>query len=176
MESNFPERPSAFRKAASGVERAVSLRGHLSVDDRDQEWQRVNSYVADVLKDTHVLYAKLARLQGDFAGPELDDLERISESVLDLGEQLSRFMKAFHDGDATMLKSKLFGGQDVPPDQHGPVPSPVPEAQEPPERSEEDYESEIRSEEDSEFEEFEEVPPEEEAEAGAGEEEEGEAA
>ena len=52
---------------------------HRLSADRDAEWQRVNSYIADTLKDTHVLYAKLARLQGDFAGAELDQLQKISE-------------------------------------------------------------------------------------------------
>lgn len=76
----------------------------------DAEWQRVNSYIADVLKDAHVLYSKLARLQGDFIGSELDTLEKIASGVLDLGEQLSTFMKAFHEGDASMMKEKQFGG------------------------------------------------------------------
>ena len=172
MDARYPDRPTSFRKVASGVERAVSLRGRTAMDERDQEWQRVNSYVADVLKDTHVLYAKLARLQGDFAGGELGELESISESVLNLGEQLSRFMKAFHEGDAAMLKSKVFGrgtpsaAPPSPPAPPAPPPGPAPE------RSEEDYESEIRSEAGSEFEEFEEVDEE----GAPAEKEEGEAA
>lgn len=147
LSEKYPDRPCYFRKVAIEVERVISLRHRLSVDEHDQEWQRVNSYIADVMKDAHVLYAKLARLQGDFAGPELGELEKISEHVLELGEQLSRFMKAFHEGDANMLQSQVFGGEPS-----GPPPAPEPS---PPERSDEDYESEIRSEEDMEFEEFE---------------------
>lgn len=147
------------------------------MDERDQEWQRVNSYVADVLKDTHVLYAKLARLQGDFAGSELGELEKISESVLNLGEQLSRFMKAFHEGDATMLKSKIFGGGSSAPPAPDAPPAPAPDAPPAPapERTEDDYELEIRAEEDSELSEFEEVS-EEDTESAPTKEEEGEAA
>ena len=78
--------------------------------DRDAEWQRVNSYIADVLKDTHVLYAKLARLQGDFIGRELDELEKISESVLSLGEELSQFSKAFYEGKLSMAEGDLAYG------------------------------------------------------------------
>lgn len=145
-----------FRRVATAVERSVSLRHGIATDERDQEWQRVNSYVADVLKDTHVLYAKLARLQGDFTGSELEELESVSDKVLELGEQLSRFMKDFHNGAASMLTSKLFGGGESPPGQSGqpgPTAPPTPE----PERTEVDYESEIRAEEDGEFSEFEEV-------------------
>lgn len=146
-----------FQLAALKTARSLSLKYHLSVDEHDQEWQRVNSYVADILKDTHVLYAKLARLQGDFIGAELSELESISEQVLDLGEVLSKFMKAFHSGDASMLKTKSFGnpGQaPVPPVPSESVP-PAPDAP-PVERTDDDYESEIRSEEDGEFEEFDE--------------------
>lgn len=146
-----------FQQAALRVARSLSLKYHLSVDEHDQEWQRVNSYIADILKDTHVLYAKLARLQGDFVGAELSELERIAEKVLDLGEVLSQFMKAFHSGDASMFKTKSFGNPD--PSQGGGQAPPSPEAPPPPpegdsERSDVDYESEIRSEEDGEFEEF----------------------
>lgn len=153
-EGRFPTRRTHFAAVASEVERVLSLKYRLALDDRDQEWQRVNSYLADVLKDTHVLYAKLARLQGDFVGPELSELEKISEKVLDLGEELSRFMKAFHEGDASMFKQKVFGGEPGEP-----VPGETPPA--PPERFEEDYESEIRAEEDGELSEFEEVGAEE---------------
>ncbi len=77
--------------------------------DRDAEWQRVNSYIADVLKDSHVLYAKLARLQGDFGGTELDNLEKISEYVLEIGGKLSAFSKAFYEGRADISADDQFG-------------------------------------------------------------------
>lgn len=77
--------------------------------ERDAEWQRVNSYIADVLKDAHVLYSKLARLQGDFIGEEQEQLEEISEKVLDIGGSLSEFMKLFHTGELNMLKESTFG-------------------------------------------------------------------
>lgn len=157
-EDRFPHRRTRFASLSSSVERVLALRSHVALDERDQEWQRVNSYIADVLKDTHVLYAKLARLQGDFAGPELTELDRISEKVLDLGEELSRFMKSFHEGDASMLKQNVFGGEPQAPLEQAP----------PKERTPEDYESEIRNEEEGEFSEFEEAPPEEGAGAGAG--------
>ncbi len=102
-----------FSSIAADVSKAVVAFEGVSQDqpsEHDAEWQRVNSYIADVLKDTHVLYAKLARLQGDFIGAELSELEKIASNVLDLGEQLSVFMKAFHEGDASMMKEKTFGG------------------------------------------------------------------
>jgi len=93
--------------------------------DRDAEWQRVNSYIADVLKDTHVLYAKLARLQGDFIGGELSELEKISEEVLALGEELSKFSKAFYDGKLQMAESDMaYGSPQGGPPQHGAPPAP----------------------------------------------------
>ena len=102
-----PEAPSSRREAAmrklagfSAMAAKVhsEIRGRLAASDREAEWQRVHSYIADVLKDTHVLYAKLARLEGDFAGEELSRLERISEAVLTLGNELSEFSKAFYEG------------------------------------------------------------------------------
>lgn len=84
--------------------------------DMSAEWQRVNSYVADTLKDSHVLYAKLARLQSDFAGEELDRLLQISEAVLTLGEELSGFAKDFYNGRLQMVDSDFaYSGQEKPP-------------------------------------------------------------
>lgn len=91
-----------------------SLESRVAAVDRDVEWQRVNSLIADVLKDAHVLYAKLARLQGDFAGKELDDLEKISEGVLGIGGKLSTFSKAFYEGKAVMMQSDLYGSDSGP--------------------------------------------------------------
>jgi hypothetical protein len=92
----------------------------IATVDRDAEWQRVNSYIADVLKDTHVLYAKLARLQGDFIGRELDELEKISESVLSLGEELSQFSKAFYEGKLSMAEGDMaYGTPPGPPAEGG---------------------------------------------------------
>src|SRR5271163_1250610 len=94
---------------ASQVE--STFRQQRAAVDREAEWQRVHSYIADVLKDTHVLYAKLARLEGDFAGEELVRLERISEAVLTLGNELSAFSKAFYEGKYDMAQTDLAYGQ-----------------------------------------------------------------
>ena len=100
-----------FKSAAQKVyEDVKSLR--LAGTDRDAEWQRVNSYIADVLKDSHVLYAKLARLQGDFGGEELMNLEKISEYVLEIGGKLSSFSKAFYEGRADISTDEQFGEQE----------------------------------------------------------------
>lgn len=80
--------------------------------DRDAEWQRVHSYIADALKDMHVLYAKLARLEGDFSGTELEEIDAISESVLDLGEKMSKFSREFSQGNIRMMESPTFHGGD----------------------------------------------------------------
>ena len=82
--------------------------------DEDAEWQRVNSYIADVLKDCYVLYAKLARLRGDFAGSELTKLSDISEKARDMGAALSVFSKAFTDGEYSMSRKEQFGGGGQP--------------------------------------------------------------
>lgn len=104
---------SNFAKVASDV--AKIIRRHASADS-DAEWQRVNSYIADVLKDAHVLYAKMARLQGDFGGEELDRLRKISEAVLALGDELSGFAKAFKDGQYSMVETEFtYGGQSQAP-------------------------------------------------------------
>jgi hypothetical protein len=79
--------------------------------DEDAEWQRVNSYVADVLKDSYVLFAKLARLRGDFAGSELVKLDSISTKVRDVGQALSRFSKSFTSGEFSMDKKEQFGNE-----------------------------------------------------------------
>jgi hypothetical protein len=79
--------------------------------DQDAEWQRVNSYIADVLKDCYVLFAKLARLRGDFAGSELGKLDGISGKVRDLGQELAGFSKSFTEGEYSMDKKEQFGDQ-----------------------------------------------------------------
>lgn len=72
--------------------------------DRDPEWQRVNTYIADVLKDSHTLYAKLTRLQSEFDGKELQALQMIAEGVLKLGDQLSVFAKSYYEGKLNSAK------------------------------------------------------------------------
>lgn len=81
--------------------------------DEDAEWQRVNSYIADVLKDCYVLFAKLARLRGDFAGAELAKLDGISSKVRDMGQELASFSKAFTEGEYSMHKKEQYGGPDM---------------------------------------------------------------
>lgn len=130
---------NAFAQIAADVE---ALMSRFSAVDRDSEWHRVNSYIADVLKDSHVLYAKLARLQNDFAGAELSQLEKISEEVLSLGKSLSQFSKDFYDGKYSMTPSETqYGGQQQAPQQTPPPPPPADyEVQAEVEGGDEDYE------------------------------------
>lgn len=122
MAKNFPRLASELFQRLSGATRVT-----VSAD-KDADWQRVNSYIADTLKDTHVLYAKLARLQGDFAGTELEELRVISESVLSLGSQLSKFSKEFDQGNYEMQQSQFVYG-----DQGGaPMPNPAAQQQQTP--------------------------------------------
>lgn len=114
------------RLAALSGEVAKTLRQRHAAVDREAEWQRVHSYIADVLKDTHVLYAKLARLEGDFAGEELARLERVSEAVLALGNELSSFSKAFYDGKYDMAQTEFAYGEESSGG-GGEAPSPAPE-------------------------------------------------
>ncbi len=140
LSGSLPRSPTTFARLAAEI--AGTPRMAQEPSEHDAEWQRVNSYIADVLKDAHVLYAKLARLQGDFIGGELNELEKISSSVLELGEKLSLFMKAFHDGDASMMKEKTFGGGDG---SGGGAPPGTPPPQIPNEfkRPEKDFETEL---------------------------------
>lgn len=85
----------------------------IATADDDAEWQRVNSYIADVLKDCYVLFAKLARLRGDFAGSELSKLDMISAKVRDTGQELAGFSEAFSEGDYSMDKKEQFGEEGV---------------------------------------------------------------
>lgn len=98
---------SHFAKTA--VEAARNI--HVATIDEDAEWQRVNSYIADALKDTYVLFAKLARLRGDFSGPELDKLEEISSSVREIGQEMSAFSKAFSEGEYSMVRKEQYGSE-----------------------------------------------------------------
>lgn len=142
-------KPTLLRTAASRVAENLRKAGN----DRDSEWQRVNSYIADVLKDSHVLYAKLARLQGDFAGSELQELQGISEDVLSLGERLSKFSRAFYEGELAMVESSHKYGEQSPggeapapapgaPPAGNPAPPPPPAPPPAPEKGEDDEEDE----------------------------------
>jgi hypothetical protein len=138
---------NAFKKVA--LEVSKNLQSHLAVSDADSEWQRVNTYIADVLKDAHVLYAKLARLQGDFAGSELENLEKISENVLDIGGKLATFSKAFYEGKAKMSDTEAFGAGESSFDVM-PEASPSPPQEAPPKsESDEEKSSEDSSEDES---------------------------
>jgi hypothetical protein len=139
---------SRFAAVAAEVKEDVQRHLHLvriGATDRDAEWQRVNSYIADVLKDTHVLYAKLARLQGDFQGAELEELQKVSESVLELGEELSHFSKAFYEGRKEMADSDIAYG--TMPEEAAPVEAGGEEA--PPEGYEVPVEVEVEEEEEA---------------------------
>lgn len=123
---------SQFSQVAAEVHSALRSRTGAAVD-MDAERQRVNSYIADVLKDSHVLYAKLARLQGDFKGQEAEDLFTIGQKVLALGDELSRFAKAFREGEAQMADTSFSYGDDggqpppAPSPEGGDSPAPAPE-------------------------------------------------
>lgn len=115
---------SHFSQVAAQVQTAIQSRLGAAVD-MDAEKQRVNSYIADVLKDSHVLYAKLARLQGDFKGTEAEDLFEIAQKVLNIGDDLSRFAKDFREGEAKMAESSFsYGDEGGAPE---PAPAPAPE-------------------------------------------------
>jgi hypothetical protein len=128
---------SRFAQVAAEISKTLSV-VKIAATDRDSEWQRVNSYIADVLKDSHVLYAKLARLQSDFTGHELNELEKISEDVLSIGEALSHFSKAFYEGKLQMAESNVVYGEQTP--KEAPKESPSPESYDIPVEVEEEEE------------------------------------
>lgn len=102
-------KPTLVAKVATEVKKSLESKV-AAIKDQNAEWHRVNSYIADILKDAHVLYAKLARLQGDFAETELDKLEHVSEKVLELGSELSSFSKGFYEGRIEMVKEFSYSG------------------------------------------------------------------
>jgi hypothetical protein len=99
---------SIFAREAAAVKRSLSK---VAMVDRNADWQRVNSSIADSLKDIHVLYSKLARLQGDFAGSELERIEKLSEQILAIGGEMSGFSKEFTAGKLQMTETPQYGGQ-----------------------------------------------------------------
>ncbi len=101
----------SFSQVAAEV--AKNIRNiRMAVDGGvDDDWKRVNSYIADILKECSMLYAKLARLQTDFIGSELEELQRIAEGVLVLGDEMSNFSKSFYEGTYKMQPSEvMYGG------------------------------------------------------------------
>jgi hypothetical protein len=143
----------SFSRVAYEVNSALSGNNSEHDSEHDAEWQRVNSYIADILKDLSVTYSKLARLQSDFVGAELSGLESISTRVLDIGEDMNEFMKGFHDGDAAMVREKTFGHEPVMSPAPAPTPEPTPAPA--PQRPEEDFETELDLEGSEDFDEYE---------------------
>lgn len=118
-----------------------------SIDERDTEWYRVNSYIADILKDLAMVYSKIARLQQDFTGKENDDLSKIAEKILSLGGEMGEFMKAFHEGKSSMVQEQVFGGT---PNNTVPENAPPPEIPAEFQNPEGDFEAELNLEGDDE--------------------------
>ena len=118
---------SAFAQVASQVHNKLARRLNTAAADKDAEWQRVNGSLADILKDCYMMVSKVARVQADFKGEELDRLMKISEAVMALGGEFAEFFKAFYDGRLEMVSGGLSFG-----DESGGAPSmpavPSPEA------------------------------------------------
>lgn len=150
LESRTPGSSNLNRVASSVMKSLGGFR--VANEERNAEWQRVNALIADVLKDAHVLYSKMARLQGDFTGDERDELEDIAEQVLSVGRELSDFMTSFHDGNAEMVHDVTFGSPGGAPEG---TPNPeIPVEFE--ERGKVDFSEEVDSSDDENFAEFEE--------------------
>jgi hypothetical protein len=113
---------SEFAKVASQVHNKLS---RTAATDKGAEWQRVNGSLADILKDCYMMVSKVARVQADFKGEELDRLMKISEAVMALGEEFSSFFKAFYDGRLEMVEGGLQFGENSGGAQ---IPVPSPEA------------------------------------------------
>lgn len=103
---------SILAKAAEKFLGKTLKRSHLAAEDVAAEFQRVHSYIADCAKDASVLYAKLARLQGDFRGEELETLIKVSESVLSISSDLQSFSKNFSEGRFETVENPYAGGFD----------------------------------------------------------------
>jgi hypothetical protein len=139
---------SRLATASNEVLQALGVKTAKSDVERNSEWQRVNSSIADVLKDSSVLFSKLARLQGDFTGPERDELEDIGNDVRSISDRLSKFSSEFYAGELNMRtpETPFSYGQAPPPPDAGP-PTPTPPT---PPREDEDFDVEAEiSDEDS---------------------------
>lgn len=119
---------SYFNRLSSDIRRELVTERVSALVNKDPEWQRVNTYIADVLKDSHTLYAKITRLQSDFDGKELQALQMIAEGVLKMGDQLSIFAKNYYEGKLNSAQVS-YGDTEAPstPDAEAP-PAPAPVA------------------------------------------------
>ena len=115
-----------FQRVAAEVQANLLKR---IATDRDSEWHRVNSSVADILKDSSMLFSKLARLQSDFVGSELEQLEGMSDKILTLGQEMAQFARSFYEGDFAMNPSETQFGNPNPnaPVEPGQQPAPAPQ-------------------------------------------------
>lgn len=149
---------TSSRLASVSNEVHLSLGGNpiIAGAERDAEWQRVNSAIADVLKDSSVLFSKLARLQGDFTGRERDELEDIGNEVRGVTDKLSKFSSEFYAGELEMRTSDTPFNYGGPPAGGGAPPVPAPPVPAPVHTDEDfDVEAEISDEDSSLDEEFE---------------------
>ncbi len=117
---------SNFAKVAAQV--ANNVYKHRVAEGHDAEWQRVYSLISDLYKENALTYSKLTRLQSNFVGPELSQLEKIAEAVLMTGDQLSVFARDFYEGKYEMEPSEVVygdaGGAPMPnPEVHEPAPA-----------------------------------------------------
>jgi len=103
-----------FSRVSANVRDELVQNRIATLVERDPEWQRVNTYIAEALKDSHSLYSKLARLQGDFDGKELEALQAISEGVLNIGNQLSVFAKNFFEGKVAQRQDGYGVPEEIP--------------------------------------------------------------
>ena len=78
----------------------------IAVENEDADWQRVNSYVADIVKDIMLTYSKLARLRSDFVGSELAKIGGVSNKVREVGEIMLAFSKAFNANEYSIAKKE----------------------------------------------------------------------
>lgn len=155
-----PKASSHFASVSTDIHKSLGGNPIIAGAERDAEWQRVNSAIADVLKDSSVLFSKLARLQGDFAGKERDELEDIGNEVRGVTDKLSKFSSEFYAGELNMRTSDTpfnYGGAPgggapgggAPPPGGG-APGAPPPAPPPPAHTEEDFDVEAEiSDEDS---------------------------
>lgn len=108
--------PSFRQVAAEAAQKLSQMSNGSRVaagPEGDPDWQRVHSYIADTIKDSYVLYAKLARLRGDFGGAELEELDAVSSAVRDVGMSLSAFSKNFTEGSYGMAKKEPYGADEM---------------------------------------------------------------
>ncbi len=86
---------SKTRNAFSSLSKDIEMR----VASNESFWQKTNTSIADVLRDSSSVYAKLSKLQGDFEGKDAENISEMAKEYLSLTDRISEFSSKFKAGE-----------------------------------------------------------------------------